>query len=271
MSILDIHDNFENGDASDTINHQYIEFSEDQNKNRKSVDGKGMMKDKLLVWMVKNLGICALLEALVLIIFAITISILSTSASFRYDQQTPTGITYVRWGRTECPNTANLVYSGVAASGKGAKEVPGGGSNYLCLTRHPQFNESVSGKGESRSRIFGTEYRSNAGAIHDYSNHNAPCVMCQSREGRTQVFMMPATTHCPTGWTREYAGYLVAARYDQVRTEYVCLDREPETIPETGGKENGASYFFHVEVVRSQGMPAEYKTGKDLTCAICSM
>ncbi|XP_072018519.1 uncharacterized protein [Amphiura filiformis] len=202
--------------------------------------------------------------------------------SSKEEQHKPAaGVTYVRWGRTECPDTADLVYVGVAAGGKGGIWIPeppnvvmdviGGGSNYLCLTRNPHFNQSVSGEQDTRSRIYGAEYRgAEPGALNIYHMHDAPCVLCQSRAGRTQSFMMPATTHCPTGWTREYSGYLAAARWDHPRTEYVCLDQDPETIPDTAEKDE-ISLLFHVEIVSSQGLPSEYVTGQDLTCVICTV
>ncbi|XP_072018516.1 uncharacterized protein [Amphiura filiformis] len=191
------------------------------------------------------------------------------------DQRRPAGASYVRWGRTECPDSADLVYTGVAAGGKGGDlgiaDVIGGGSNYLCLTRNPHFNQSVSGEQHTRSRIYGAEYRSaNPGPLNISQFHDAPCTVCQSRAGRTQSIMIPATTHCPTGWTREYAGYLAAAHWSHPRTEYVCLDEDPETIPDTAERDQ-ISLLFHVEIVSSQGLPSEYVTGQDLTCAICTI
>ncbi|XP_072018298.1 uncharacterized protein [Amphiura filiformis] len=108
----------------------------------------------------------------------------TTSVPLVEDQYKPAGVTYIRWGRTVCPDTADLVYTGIAAGGKGGPgtieggtgdNIPGGGSNYLCLTRSPQFNQSESGQQPARARIYGAEYRSGEpGAIHDV--HNAPIV-----------------------------------------------------------------------------------------------
>ena len=169
--------------------------------------------------------------------------------------------------------------SGFTAGGKAGDgrdldaviDAPGGGSNYLCLPHQPTFNNSIPEEQDTRSRIFGAEYRSNdPGALNPYHVHDAPCVMCQSRDGRTQSFMMPATTHCPIGWTREYHGYLTAARWNHPRTEYICLDSNPDVIPATERKET-LSLLFHVEVISSDGLPDAYVTGNDLTCAICTM
>ena len=51
------------------------------------------------------------------------------------------GVTYVRWGRTTCPNTTGteLVYAGRAA---GSEYNQNGGTNdYLCLPEEPQYLE----------------------------------------------------------------------------------------------------------------------------------
>ena len=46
------------------------------------------------------------------------------------------GVTYVRWGRTTCPDTegTEVVYTGRAA---GSHYSSSGGSNYQCLTADP--------------------------------------------------------------------------------------------------------------------------------------
>ncbi|XP_072019503.1 uncharacterized protein [Amphiura filiformis] len=220
---------------------------------------------------VQKLWIFVFLQALMLVILAVVIGVHinqtkaetevrfeklegrlvnDTKNTSEEDQRKPAGVTYVRWGRNECPDTADLVYIGVAAGGKGGEveleviEHVGGGSNYLCLTRNPDFNQSVAEEQDTRSRIYGAEYRSKgAGPLNNYHFHDAPCALCQSQAGRTQSIMIPATTYCPTGWTREYSGYLAAARWNHPRTEYVCLDEDPETIPDTAEKMKFRSFF----------------------------
>ena len=84
--------------------------------------------------------------------------------------------------------------------------------------------------------------------------------------------MLPSSTSCPDGWHKEYDGYLVAARWNHPRTEYVCLDRTPEVVPSS--RSLGAiSHFFQVEIVTTpgDGLPLAYESGKELTCAVCTM
>ena len=49
------------------------------------------------------------------------------------------GETYIRWGRTTCPNKRGTtqVYTGWAAGSHYGHK--GGGANYLCLTETPQY------------------------------------------------------------------------------------------------------------------------------------
>ena len=78
------------------------------------------------------------------------------------------GITYVRWGRTTCPNTTGteLVYAGRAA---------GGGTNdYLCLPEEPQYLEYEPGVRGS-SLIHGAEYEARSNQpLGDVDDHNSP-------------------------------------------------------------------------------------------------
>ena len=56
-----------------------------------------------------------------------------------WDQLDP-AVTYVRWGRTTCPNTAELVYAVRADNSRYSSN--GGGSNYQCLTKEPENYEN---------------------------------------------------------------------------------------------------------------------------------
>ena len=47
------------------------------------------------------------------------------------------GVTYIRWGRTVCPQGTSLVYTGVAAGTK--YDTKGGTSDTLCLAGNPQY------------------------------------------------------------------------------------------------------------------------------------
>ena len=67
------------------------------------------------------------------------------------------GVTYVRWGRTTCPDIegTELVYVGRAAGSHYTQS--GGGDNYQCITLEPA-NFAFGPGNEDDSLIYGTEY-----------------------------------------------------------------------------------------------------------------
>ena len=62
------------------------------------------------------------------------------------------------------------------------------------------------------------------------SAHNVPCAVCYVAT-RSVTVMVPAKTQCPTDWTVEYVGYLMAEYRGHSRTMYECVDKDPESVP----------------------------------------
>ena len=80
--------------------------------------------------------------------------------------------------------------------------------------------------------VYGAEYEAASGEpIHNSGlhDHNVPCTVCRVTQ-RYSVLMIPGQYTCPTGWTREYYGYLVTAHHGNHRTMYECMDISPETV-----------------------------------------
>ena len=122
---------------------------------------------------------------------------------------------YVRWGHNQCPSTAQLVYSG-RAGGPYNYNHHGGGSNPQCLPMDPNFLTEISGEQKSRAIIYGAEYQTHTDSnshVHGRYDFNVPCAVCYVTE-RSAVYMFPAKYTCPSGWTREYYGYLMAELKD---------------------------------------------------------
>ena len=81
--------------------------------------------------------------------------------------------------------------------------------------------------------------------------------------------MIPARLTCPSSWTREYYGYLMAERYDYHRTMFECVDQSPQSVPDSAANTNGV-LFFLVEV-KCNGIPCPpYDTQKEVTCVVCT-
>ena len=180
------------------------------------------------------------------------------------------GVTYIRWGRTTCPNTSGteLVYKGWAAGSLWSHS--GGGSNYQCITEEPQnfaFGPSTS----DSSYIYGAEYeilsntpRSNL-HLHD---DDVPCAVCYVST-RVAHLMIPGRYTCPQNWTREYYGYLMAERNNHHRSTFECVDATPEAVVGGHANQNGA-LFYHIEPRCGSLSCPPYEQQKEITCAVCT-
>ena len=177
---------------------------------------------------------------------------------------------YVRWGHDHCPSTAQLVYSGRA--GGSYYTHSGGGSNPQCLPQDPNFLTPISGT-QQRALMYGAEYRTYTDSkshVHGCNDHDVPCAVCHV-SNRTAVYMVPAKYTCPTGWTREYYGYLMAEYYTgpHHRTQYTCVDTALKPVISSSASYNGFLFYF-VEG-RCGPLPCPpYDSHKELSCAVCT-
>ena len=124
----------------------------------------------------------------------------------------------------------------------------------------PEYDRPVSGVDSGRAHVDGIEYEIyNFPPFAPQHYHDVPCAVCRVTLRGTMI-MMPARMMCPSGWTREYNGYLMSARWDQKRTEFICLDRNPEVVGGTHQKESG-SVITPVEVRCFNPDPDSYSGG----------
>ena len=185
------------------------------------------------------------------------------------------GATYVRYGKSICPDVdgTELVYSGRV--GGNMHDTQGGGGNYLCLPDEAEYIDSLvyNLASQSYSEIFGTEYY--LPVIDPQHHSNVPCAVCTVLD-RAAVVMIPAKASCPTGWTREYYGYLMSQaqaalfiRPNEQRTTYECVDKDLDSVPGTEGDTGGAQ-FYHVEATCNGLECPPYNTNKELNCVVCT-
>ena len=175
------------------------------------------------------------------------------------------GVVYTRWGRKSCPTGAQLVYDGLA--GGSHYTHPGGGANYVCLPKVPQYmSTSVPG---SVSYMYGAEYEGVNGIFPGKHDHNVPCAVCYTSTKSVKL-TIPARTSCPSSWTREYKGYLMADYYNHKRNAvYECVDESAESVHGSQGSINGALFYF----VRTTctGLPCPpYVVNRPITCVVCT-
>ena len=174
---------------------------------------------------------------------------------------------YVRWGHDQCPSTAQLVYSGRA--GGSYYQNSGGGSNPQCLPLDPNFLTDIS-ETQARALMYGAEYQTGANSnthIRRSHDHDVPCAVCHV-SNRTAVYMVPAKYTCPTGWTREYYGYLMSSYSSHHRTQYTCLDVALKPATGSAVTNHDGLLFYFVEG-RCGSLPCPpYDETKELSCAV---
>ena len=115
------------------------------------------------------------------------------------------GVTYTRWGKSTCRSGVSRVYAG--KTGSSFHEHKGGAANYICMPNDPEYTLPYQSGVRGHSYVYGTEYE--VPLVSGRSQHNAPCAVCYVPTMNT-VIMIPAKTSCPSGWTREYYGYLMS-------------------------------------------------------------
>ena len=119
--------------------------------------------------------------------------------------------------------------------------------------------------------VYGAEYQSTLRPVHDLG---VPCSVCYTNQRETAL-MIPAKAYCPSGWTREYYGYLMTEYRGSLpndvrgRTMFECVDGFPEYVYGSAGNQDGV-LFHHVEA-SCNGMPCPpYDPKKELNCVVCT-
>ena len=137
----------------------------------------------------------------------------------------------------------------------------------------PEYSDTLryTSGSQSHSEIYGVEYQS---PTVGGDNHNVPCAVC-SASTRVAVVMIPARASCPTGWTREYYGYLMTQSdkwnpaNGQRRTTFECIDKDQESAPGSQVDTNGA-LFYEVEANCNSLPCPPYNNHKELNCVVCT-
>ena len=82
--------------------------------------------------------------------------------------------------------------------------------------------------------------------------------------------MVPAKYTCPTGWTREYYGYLMAEYYSlHYRSQFTCVDTAIKPVVGSLANQDGLLFYFVEGRCGSLPCPP-YDETKELSCAVCT-
>ncbi|WAR30223.1 hypothetical protein MAR_032765 [Mya arenaria] len=101
-------------------------------------------------------------------------------------------------------------------------------------------------------------------------DHDAPCAVCHT--SRQASVMIPGRNQCYPGWTKEYAGYLVAGlsgTSHKSPTNYVCLDSGAEYEASDYRDDNGKLMYLVEAMCGSLRCPP-YVQYREITCVVCS-
>ena len=114
-----------------------------------------------------------------------------------------------------------------------------------------------------------TDTNSNS-RVHGRHDTDVPCAVCHV-SNRTAVYMVPAKYTCPTGWTREYYGYLMTSYYSgHYRTQYTCVDIALQSVTGSAANQNGLLFYFVEGRCGSLPCP-RYDGTREFSCAVCTM
>ena len=178
------------------------------------------------------------------------------------------GAVYVRWGKRICPSGqgTELVYSGRAGGSYYSRS--GGSANMVCMPNDPNHLQYQSGQ-QGYSNMYGVRIQGSSGQpLYSSRYYYLECAVCFVPT-RDTILSIPAKVNCPSKWTREYYGYLLAAHVSHNgRLMYECIDYNPDTRTYTS---SSSAYLYHVEPVCSNGVTCPpYHSSKELTCVVCS-
>ena len=163
-----------------------------------------------------------------------------------------------------------MLYSGIMAGSNHTTQ--GGGANHLCMPNDDQFIEyssSLEYRKDVQNKhtlIYAAEYN---GPLQGSQHHAIPCAVCYVST-RPTVLMIPAKASCPQTWTREYYGYIMAARHNHYRSTFECVDEDQESVPGSQGNQMSAT-LYHAEVACESALPCpEYDGRYELNCVVCT-
>jgi hypothetical protein len=183
---------------------------------------------------------------------------------------TNNSVLYTRWGRSDCPTGATLVYTGIAGS---SHYTQGSGANQLCLSLEPTFAQ-FSDASQDGALLYATQYWSvgSVPVIAAVHQHFVPCAVCE-RSSAAVMFMQPGRDTCPTGFNTEYPGYLMATHYQHRASEFVCVDQAPASFTGSAGSGSLGNLLYTTEAECPTGTPLclnNYVNQREVTCSVCS-
>ena len=168
-----------------------------------------------------------------------------------------------------------ICFSGFIGSSNRYSAVKGG-ANYVCLPDNsdPKYGVTYSSlarplEDRHRARIDGIKY----GSTELFKNRNvrgtALCAACRVTK-KTSAITVPGTTECPSGWTLEYKGFLMAESSARFRTEFICVDEDAEST-RSSSRRSTIGTLNYVESMCGTLNCTIFKAHYEMACAVCTI
>ena len=180
------------------------------------------------------------------------------------------GVTYVRWGRLDCPARSREVYDGWAAGPHYGHN--GGPGDAVCMAQTADYGSvSTSTGNQNGGLLYRMEYQTSGyglgGNYPSVNGWDVPCAVCETAS--ISQIMIPGSQTCPSGWNEEYKGYLFSDYYTHAASsQAVCIDLNPESARGGSNSSNGAGYWYPIETESPIG--TGYQHDREVSCVVCS-
>lgn len=166
----------------------------------------------------------------------------------------------------------SLYFLGKGYAGGSFYNDNGAASEYVCLPSDPQWGQFAEQPDTYIQHMFGAEYESNAGHSPfgpNSHNEDVPCAVCRARSFSSSI-MIPARTHCYTGWTEAFRGTLASGYYDhRAASEFVCVDEHTQALPGGANRNDDGKLFVGVKAYCGSLRCPPYQENRFLSCVVC--
>lgn len=162
-----------------------------------------------------------------------------------------------------------FIYNFIGTAGGSFYTDTGGGVNTLCLPHNPDFLPDHFSYLQQYGvgYLYGGEYQFSLKNV--VVQDDVPCSVCRVNIA-SSIMMIPAKLNCPSGWSKQYSGLLTSELHGTVRSEYVCLDEDPDFIERSRVNENGRLFYPTVTVCGTLPCPP-YKNATLVPCVVCAL
>lgn len=178
---------------------------------------------------------------------------------------------------------------------------PAVGSEYLCIpdrfeyTDHKnmtsglylspvKYGENMTifrSIGPEQCKLWGDEFCERwkikrPGLFKNLDFHQVPCAVCR-REKRSTTLLTPARNICPSGWFKEYYGYLMTQQRGSARSQHICVDADANGIPGSNTTRARQGPFIQPVAYKCdepscpQNLESSDNKAKALTCVVCTI